>query len=335
MANEKFAIDFDSAFTNIYKLGSGLVLSEPTVAAVSEGEKSVVKAIGQEASKLIGKTTKNTKTVFPVFEGEIVNEKVAIELLSGFLKKVTVNKRFNSLEAVFSVPCGIDAKMLEKYKNVAKNSGFSKYYFIEAPILSALGQRIPLSDSKPFFVIDMAGGTTNIAAVSLDGVIAGVSINIGSNKISADIIDFIADRYGLQIGLQTAEKLKKEIGSLDVNDGLATVINGRNIKTGTPMSLNVKACELFEPVKDYYDRIAEVAMSVLKKLPPEVSAEVHHSGVYIGGQGSTVYGLEKYYSEIFDMQVNIAQNGKMAVALGGGTVLADNDLRKKLELNAK
>jgi rod shape-determining protein MreB len=335
MANEKFAIDFDSSFTNIYKLGSGLVLSEPTVAAVSECEKAIVKAIGQEASKLIGKTTKNTKTVFPVFEGEIVNEKVATELLSGFLKKVCVNKRFSNLEAVFSVPCGIDAKMLDKYKNVAKNCGFSKYYFVEAPILSALGQRIPLSDSKPFFVIDMSGGTTNIAAVSLDGVIAGVSINIGSNKISADIIDFIADRYGLQIGLLTAEKLKNEIGSLDIKDGLATVINGRSIKTGTPMSLNVKACDLFEPVKDYYDKIAEIAMSVLKKLPPEVSAEVHHSGVYIGGQGSLVYGLEKYYSDIFDMQINIAQNGKMAVALGGGAVLADNDLRKKIELNVK
>lgn len=332
---DKFAIDFDSYYTNMYKIGSGLVLSEPTVAAVEDGADGVVKAIGLEANKLIGKTTKNTKTVFPVFEGEIVNERIATELLSGFMKKVGCSGKFFSLEGVFSVPCGIDAAMIEKYRKVAKNCGFSKISFIEAPLLSALGQRIPLSDSKPFFVIDMAGGTTNIAAVSLDGVIAGVSVNFGYNKISADIIDFVAENFGLQIGLLTAEKLKKEIASLDSCDGLSTIINGRNIKTGTPMALSIKAMELFESVKIYFDKIAEIALSVLKKLPPEVSAEIRHSGIYISGICSSVYGLASYYKEKFDMEINLAENGLMNVALGGGAVLADSVLKKKLSLNVR
>lgn len=335
MANDKFAIDFDSAFTNIYMLGSGLVLSEPTVAAVDEGGKGEVKAIGFEANKLIGKTTKNTKTVFPVFEGEIVNEKVATELLNGFLKKVGVGGKLFGMDCIFSVPCGIDYKMLEKYRKVAKNCGFSKISFIEAPILSALGQRIPLSDSKPFFVIDMAGGTTNVAAVSLDGVIAGVSVNFGSNKICADIIDFVAERYNLQIGLLTADRLRKEIGSLDENDGLSTVINGRNLKTGTPMALSIKALDLIEPIKLYYDKVAEIALSVLKKLPPEVSAEIRRSGIYLGGVSSSIYGLANYYSTKFDMQINLSENGLMAVALGGGVALADNTMRKKISLTVK
>lgn len=335
MTHEKFAIDFDSCYTNIYKLGSGLVLSEPTVAAVEDGGKGSVKAIGYEANKLIGKTTKNTRTVFPVFEGEIVNEKVATELLAGFMKKVGGYGKLFSSEALFSVPCGVDYKMLEKYRKVGKSCGFSKITFIEAPLLSALGQRIPLSDSKPFFIIDMAGGTTNIAAVSLDGVIAGVSVNFGANKISADIIDFVSERFGIQIGLLTADRLKKEIGSLDINDGLSIVVNGRNIKTGKPTSLSIKACDLFEPIKEYYDKIADIALSVLQKLAPEVSAEIRHSGIYISGISSSIYGLKNYYRDKFDMQINLAENGLMSIALGGGVTLSNALLKKKLALNIK
>ena len=199
----KFAIDFDSAYTNVYKLGSGLVLSEPTVAAVEESEKGEIKAIGQEAYRLIGKTSKNTKIVFPVFEGEIVNERVAAGILGGFIGKVKPEK-LTAFSVLFSVPCGTTQEMTAKYKSVAKACGARKCAFVESPILAALGQRIPLSDATPCFVIDMAGGSTNIAAVTLDGVIAGISVNFGGNKISADVIDYVAESYGLQIGLQTA-----------------------------------------------------------------------------------------------------------------------------------
>ena len=193
MAIQKLAIDFGSAITNIYVLGSGLVLSEPTVAAINQGDKQEIKAIGDDAKKLIGKTAKNTKIVFPVFEGEIVNEKVAIGLLNGFLKKLELKNLVFGYTALFSVPCGVTSDMIAKYKNVAKNCGISKVYFVEAPLLSALGQRIPLNDSTPCFVIDMAGGVTNIAAVSLDGIIAGVSLNFGYNKVCTDIIDYISE----------------------------------------------------------------------------------------------------------------------------------------------
>ncbi|MBQ7235762.1 MAG: rod shape-determining protein [Clostridia bacterium] len=332
MAQQKLAIDFDSVYTNIYMLGGGLVLSEPTVAAVGQDAKHEVKAVGDEAKKLIGKTAKNTKIVFPVFEGEIVNEKVAVGLLGTFLNKIDVKNSFFGCQALFSVPCGVTSEMIEKYKKVAKNCGISKVFFAEAPLLSALGQRIPLNDSTPCFIIDMAGGTTNIAAVSLDGVIAGISVNFGANKISTDIIDYLAENYGLQIGLLTAERLKKEIGSLDEFDALATVVNGRDLKTGAPKSISLKAKDIIIPTKKYFDKIAELAQTVLKKLPPEVSAEIRHAGIYVSGIGSTVYGLDKYYGDIFDMQINVADNGLMSVALGGGVAIGDNDLLKKIIL---
>lgn len=335
MAIEKLAIDFDSVNTNIYILGGGLVLSEPTVAAVSLDDKKEVKAVGEDARKLVGKTGKNTKIVFPVFEGEIVNEQVAIGLLNEFFKKIGLKNSILGCHALFSVPCGVTADMIDKLKKVAKGCGISKIYFAEAPILSALGQRIPLNDASPCFIIDMAGGTTNIAAVSLDGIIAGVSVNFGANKISTDIMDYVAQYYGLQIGLLSAEKLKKEIASLAVNDALATVVNGRDLKTGAPRSISIKAMDIKEPVMKYFDKIAELADAVLKKLPPEVSAEIRHTGVYVSGIASTVYGLEKYYSDKFGMQVNIAENGSMAVALGGGIAMGDYSLLKKVILNTK
>ena len=256
MAVEKLAIDFDSVNTNIYVLGGGLVLSEPTVAAVDINDGAEVKAVGDEARKLIGKTAKSTKIVFPVFEGEIVNEKVAIGLLNSYLKKLGIKNGFSGCHVIFPVPCGVTADILEKYKKVAKGCGVGKVYFSEAPLLSALGQRIPLNDSSPCFIIDMAGGTTNIAAVSLDGIIAGISVNFGANKISTDIMDYVAENYGLQIGLLSAEKLKKEIGSLALNDALATVVNGRDLKSGAPRSISIKAMDIKEPVSKYYDKIA-------------------------------------------------------------------------------
>ncbi len=332
MAIQKLAIDFDSVYTNIYLLGSGLVLSEPTVAAVGIDDKKEVKAVGDEAKKLIGKTAKNTKIVFPVFEGEIVNEKVAVSLLDAFLSKVCAKNGLFGPQVLFPVPCGVNAETIEKYKKLAKRCGISKAYFAEAPILSALGQRIPLNDASPCFIVDMAGGTTNIAAVSLDGVIAGISLNFGANKISTDIIDYVAERFGLQIGLLTAERLKNEISSLDEFDALSTIVNGRDVKTGAPRSISLKAKDIFEPTKQYYDKITELSLAVLKKLPPEVSAEIRHAGVYVAGVGANVYGLEKYYANQFGIKINVAENSMMSVALGGGIALGDNELLKKITL---
>lgn len=333
MAKVKLAIDFDCAVTNIYRVGAGVVLSEPTVAAI-ETDKDEVKFIGNDAKKLIGKTAKNTKIVFPVFEGEIVNEKVASGLLAGFCNKIEAkNGLFDSNTALFSVPCGTTSETLTVYRKVANDAGINKVYFAEAPLLSALGQRLIFSESTPCFVIDMAGGVTNIAALSLDGIIAGISVNFGYSGINAALIDYIADNFGIQIGLQSADRLRKNLVSLEENDGLSSVVSGRNVDTGKPMALSLKAYELTEPIKKYYDKIAEIAMEVLKKLPAEVSAEIKRSGIYVSGGGSSVYGLENYYTEKFGMKVTVAEHGLMSVALGGGVAMSDDSILKKIILD--
>ncbi len=317
-------------------LGSGVVLSEPTVAATDSGEKVNVKAVGIEASKMIGKNSKNTRVVFPVFEGEVVNERVATGMLKEFLKKIDVkNSMFSSHTALIPVACGSTAEMLEKYRRVCNNCGISKVLFAEAPILSALGQHIPLTDSSPCFIIDMAGGSTNIAAVSLDGIIAGLSVNFGYSKINTDIIDYISENVGIQIGLLTADKIRKEICSLEEGDALSMVINGRNIENGKPMAVSLKACDIAIPTKYYFDKIAEIALDLLKKLPPEVSAEIRRAGIYVSGGGSVIYGLENYYNEKFGMKINIAPHGLLSVALGAGVALGNKELLNKISIKLK
>ncbi len=335
MSAVKFAIDFDSSVTNIYRLGSGIVLSEPTVVAVEDSVSCEVKAFGKDAYKLIGKTAKDTRIVFPVFEGEIVNEKLAKTLLLAFLQKAGYGSKLIGCSAIFGVPCGSNSQTLAKYKSVANAVGIGKVYFAEKPVLSALGQRIALTDSSARFVIDLSGGTTSIAALSLSGVISGVSINLGSNKVSADVIDYIAERFGVHVGLQTAEKIKKEIGSLEIGDGLSSIVSGRDTITGEVKTLTIRAGDIYVPIKNYYDKIVDIALNVLKKLPPETSSEIRRSGLYVSGVGATTYGLETYLSDKTGLKVTVAEDATYSVALGGGIAIGDKDILKKISLEQK
>ena len=204
----KLAIDLGSSVTKIFMIGSGIVLAEPSCVAVASGT-DVVKAIGEEAKQLIGKTAEYTTIVSPVFEADIVNENMAAVMLSYFLKKIEIGpSRARKTEAVFAVPCGASEELLDKYYRLADACKIGSVRFAEVPFLSAFGQNLMLSETNPVFVIDIGGGCTNIAAFSLDGIIAGVSLNIGGGNIDSHVIDKIAESFNLKIGLLTSEKIK-------------------------------------------------------------------------------------------------------------------------------
>jgi rod shape-determining protein MreB len=253
-------------------------------------------------------------------------------MLSYFFEKINVKSRIFGNEAIVSIPCGASAKTIEKYSNVVKNAGISKVNFIETSLLSAFSLNLPLTESAPCFIIDLGGGTTNVAAVTKEGVIAGLSVNFGVSKISTDIIDYVAEYFSLQIGLLSAERLKNEIGSLVDNDALSTVVNGRDLKTGVPRSCSIKAMDILPAVKIYYDKIAEIANATLVKLPPEVSAEIRRSGIFVTGVGAKIYGLTNYFNEKFGMQINVHDKPEYSAVLGGGAVISDKDLIKKISL---
>ncbi len=335
MRNNAIAIDMGSVNTVIYQLGSGVVLSEPSVVALSVNGKSSIRAVGSEAKKLIGKTAETTKIVFPIVEGEIADVKNATAMTENFLNKITLRKLSLRPKALVSVPCGIENDEIKKYAKVLSGAGVYNADFVESPILTALGLGIPVSESTPCFIIDVGGGTTNIAAVSLDGVIAGVNVNMGGRNVDAMIINRIADLFGLRIGMLTAEKIKTQIASLIEGDATRTVINGRDIESGKPRSVSVSASDVLLPVAAFFDKIFEIASMVMAKLPAEVSAEIRRSGVYFSGGVSRLPGLDGYFRENMAIRANVFEDPEMTAAIGGGILLGNEKLLKKVRIEKK
>ena len=335
MRNNAIAIDLGSVNTVIYQLGSGVVLSEPSVVALSVNGKSSIRAVGSEAKKLIGKTAETTKIVFPIVEGEIADVKNATAMTENFLNKITLRKLSLRPKALVSVPCGIENDEIKKYAKVLSGAGVYNADFVESPILTALGLGIPVSESTPCFIIDVGGGTTNIAAVSLDGVIAGVNVNMGGRNVDAMIINRIADLFGLRIGMLTAEKIKTQIASLIEGDATRTVINGRDIESGKPRSVSVSASDVLLPVAAFFDKIFEIESMVMAKLPAEVSAEIRRSGVYFSGGVSRLPGLDGYFREHMAIRANVFEDPEMTAAIGGGILLGNEKLLKKVRIEKK
>ena len=329
----KLAIDLGSSVTKIFMIGSGIVLAEPSCVAVASGT-DVVKAIGEEAKQLIGKTAEYTTIVSPVFEADIVNGNMAAVMLSYFLKKIEIGpSRARKTEAVFAVPCGASEELLDKYYRLADACKIGSVRFAEVPFLSAFGQNLMLSETNPVFVIDIGGGCTNIAAFSLDGIIAGVSLNIGGGNIDSHIIDKVADSFNLKIGLLTSEKLKVTAASLYEADDEKSIVNGRDISTGRPRSVAVSSSDIYECAKVFADKIVEYTNLVLAKLPAEVSASVWHTGIDLSGGGAKLIGLDDYLADKLQMDVNLAEEPMMAAVLGGGRTVGNADILETVRID--
>ncbi len=321
----KIAIDLGSSTTKIYSTnaGNGIVLVEPSCVALVDGE---VRACGKAAKKLIGKTTRQTQIVFPVYEGRIVDGHLAAEMLKRFLQKVV--GAFRRTEAIFSVPCGIKGEDLSAYMTLADELGLRKAKFVEVPYLSALGGDFSLREGNPAFCMDVGGGVTNVAVLSMEGIIAGFSMNIGGNNIDAAIINFMEEQKGLYIGSLTAERLKNEIGSLSVNARISAVAEGCSTASSLPSSSIVTSAEIAPCLTAYIDKILEYAKLVLNQLPAEVAANVNQGGVLLSGGLMKLPHVREYISAQLDMRAQVCEEPQFAVVRGGGALLRD---KKNLE----
>lgn len=324
----RLAIDLGSSMTKIYRAdgSNGLVLAEPSCVAVSGSEREI-RAIGKEAKKLVGKTAEFTEIVFPVYEGEIVDGRLAATMLKKFLERAGASAAaLRRSETVFSVPCGAGEETKADYAALAEECGLKKVHFVEAPFLAALGSDAVLSESDPVFTIDIGGGVTNIAVVSLCGVIAGLSMNIGGNNMDANIIARIEQFKGLRIGALTAERVKNEIGSLSAGARGTTVAEGGSVASLRPSSASVQAAEIFDCLRVYLDKILEYAAMVLKKLSAEVSAEVNRGGVYLSGGVARLSGVAEYVSKRLEMRAHVCDEPQFAVISGAGALARDKRL---------
>ncbi|HIU58984.1 MAG TPA: rod shape-determining protein [Candidatus Scatosoma pullistercoris] len=321
----KLAIDLGSSVTKIYRAdaGSGVVLAEPSCVAVS-GVNREIKAIGKDAKKLVGKTAEFTEIVFPVYEGEIVDMRLAEAMLKEFLSRIGIRPSVLKRSfTVFSVPCGASAKLREDYAALAEECGLKRLCFVEAPFLAALGADAVLSEANPVFCLDIGGGVTNAAVLSLDGIIAGLSMNVGGNNMDANIIDRIEACKGLHIGALTAERVKNEIGSLAVGARGATVVEGSLVSAMRPGSVSVQASEIEPCIRIYIDKILEYASLVLQKLPAEVAAAVNGNGVYLSGGVVKLSFVPEYIAKKLDMRIHVCDEPQFAVVTGGGAAVRD------------
>lgn len=331
----RLAIDFGSSVTKIYIPGSGVVLMEATCIAVEKiddnGERRLgVKAYGDKARALSGRAAVNTRIVNPVFEGDIVYESLAAELLKYFLGKIEITQRqARRTEAVFILPCGVKDSVKAKYRAVAEACGLAAVYFTLTPFAAVLGHNVAISESTPMFSVDIGHSITNIAALSQDGIISGINVNLGGGNIDVHLIDELAENYDLKIGSLTAERLKNTVGSLFENDNKTNVVEGRQVAGGAPASIAVNSGHIYGVITTYVDKILEYVALVLNKLPAEVASGVIHGGIYLSGGLVNLDGLPEYIENKLKIPVNIPEEPRLCSVIGGGAIISDDALLER------
>ena len=326
----KLAIDLGSSMTKIYRAdtNNGIVLAEPSCVAVV-GEENEVRAVGKEAKNLIGKTAEMTNIFYPIFEGEVVNARLAAVMLKEFLCRVGVKANaVRRTQVLFSVPCGIREETLLGYKELVEECGLKKVWFVEQPYLAALGAGAVIG-GDPVFCLDIGGGVTNAAVVSADGIIAGVSMNIGGNNIDSDIVLKISENKKLLIGALTAERIKNELATLEVSPRGSIVAEGSSTETFQPTSVSVQAEELTESVRIYIKKACEYACGVLWNLPAEVAASVNRNGVYLSGGVMKIPHVAQYIATRLGMRYRVYEEPQFATVLGGGMLMQDKVLMQR------
>ena len=333
---KRIAIDLGSSTTKIYMPGCGVVLTEATCIAVEEyeerGEKRIeVKACGDKARAPSGRSAVNTHIVYPVSEGEIVHEALAACLLEYFLSKIEITRRkARHTEVMFIVPCGIKRESKLKYKRLADECGIEMAYFTLVPFAAVLGHNVAINESTPMFSLDIGHTVTNMAALSKDGIISGLSINLGGGNIDVRIIDDFAENANFKMGALTAERVKKTVGSLLRDDNKMTVADGREVSSGAPASVSVNSGRIYKIITACVDKILEYVRIVLSKLPAEVASGVMRGGIYLSGGMMKLDGLPEYIGEKLQIPVNMPEESGLAAVIGGGAILSDDEMLERL-----
>lgn len=328
----KIALDLGSSYTKIYKAGADVVLCEPTVIAIENGNYRKPLAVGYEAEKLIGKTGDNVKIIHPVKNCEITDEKALTALLTAFIKKIKESPLEFNPDVLFCVQCGSDREVIKRFEKVLNSVGLYNVDYAEAPVLSLLGSYAPITDTTGCAVIDFGGEQTTVCVLTLGGVISGVSMAFGGNNLNKMIINHVENNLKLSISTTQAEILKTQIASLVDGDDTKTVINGKDALSGKTRSTQILASEILLPVKSFVDKIIEITNMVFKKLPQEALLEIKKNGVYLTGGGSCLYGIADYLSFALGFDVEKKDESNIACVIGGGITVEDKNLLNKIKL---
>lgn len=314
-------IDLGTATVLVYMKGKGIILQEPSVVAIDRSANKVL-AIGEEARRMIGRTPGNIVAIRPLRDGVISDYDVTEKMLEHFIKKACGKRKMSTPRVVMCVPCEATEVERRAVEDAARNAGAKKVFLVEEPLAAAIGAGLDITIASGNMVIDIGGGTTDIAVISLGGMVVRESIKIAGDNFDEAIIRYIRKKHKLMIGERTAEDLKMNIGcAYPKSEDIHTEIRGRDLVTGLPKNITVYSSEMEEALKEAVTAIAECAHSVLEKTPPELAADIADKGIIMTGGGALLDGLDKLVEKVTNVPVRIAEDSVSCVASGTGKML--------------
>ena len=318
------AIDLGTANTLVYVKGKGIVLSEPSVVAVRMDNrmKNRVLAVGLEAKNMLGRTPGNIVATRPMRDGVIADFEVTEAMLRHFIQKVHNRRTFVRPRIIIAVPSGITQVEKRAVKESAESAGAREVFLIEEPMAAAIGAGLPITDPSGNMIVDIGGGTTEVAVISLAGIVYSKSIKVGGDKMDEAIIGFIKRKHNLLIGERTAESIKCTIGNARATDELMTMdVKGRDLVNGIPKSVTINSDEVREALSDPLHAIVEAVRHALEGTPPELAADIVDRGIVLAGGGALLRNLDVLLREETGLPVMIADDPMSAVVLGSGKAL--------------
>ena len=320
---QDIGIDLGTATVLVYVKNKGIVLREPSVVAIDKNTNKLL-AVGEEARRMLGRTPGNIIAIRPLRDGVISDYDITERMLKYFINKVLRSRCFKFFKPriIVCVPSGVTEVEKRAVVDASNQAGARKTYLVEEPIAAAIGAGIDISKACGSMVIDIGGGTTDVAVISLGGAVVSSSIKIAGDKFDEAIVRYMRKKYNVMIGERTAEELKVNIGTVYPRvQEIAMDIRGRNLISGLPKTITVSSTEMMEALDEPISSIVETIHSVLEKTPPELSADISDRGIIMTGGGSLVYGFDKLIQEKTGINVIIAEDAISCVALGTGKVL--------------
>ncbi len=335
LVSNDIGIDLGTATTLVYVKGEGVVLCEPSVVAVERGTSHVL-AVGEEAKRMLGRTPGNIVAIRPMRDGVITDFEITEAMLRHFIKKVR-HRRFQVRpRIVIAIPSGITEVEKRAVKESAERAGAREVYLVEEPVAAAIGVGLPIQEPLGNMIIDIGGGTTEVAVISLAGIVFSKSIRIGGDEMNEAIIEYLKKTYNLMIGERTAEDIKIKIGSAyPLEEEMSTEVRGRDLIAGLPKSITITSEEVREALQEPLRAILESTKIALERTPPELAADLIEHGIVMAGGGSLLRGLDKLISEETALPVHVADDPVTAVVNGTGKVLNEIHYLKKITVTIK
>jgi rod shape-determining protein MreB len=335
LISNDLAVDLGTANTLIYVKGKGIVTDEPSVVAVQKDNRgnSEVKAVGTEAKQMLGRTPGSIVAIRPMKDGVIADFEVAEAMLRYFIQKVHNRKRLNRPRVIIGVPSGITNVEKRAIRESAIEAGAREVYLIEEPMAAAIGAGLPIAEASGNMIVDIGGGTTEVAVISLSDIVLSISVKVGGDKMDDSIVSYIKKKYNLLIGERMAEQIKMTIGSAYPPENVETMeVKGRDLIQGVPKTLEINNKEIFEALEEPVGQIVQAIRDALERTPPELAADIVDRGIVMAGGGSLLDGLDLRLREETELPIIMAEDPLTCVVHGAGQALAELKLLKQISM---